>query len=100
MCALSPPLPFFTLFLLLLVLLSLQSMSFGSLANAAAWWGSQVLSTKKTLGQPVLQGMEGENTESPLGTEQRLRHMKAGVQLIELVVYKYPQGLESFGGNV
>lgn len=91
MCALSPPLPIFILFLLLLVLLSLQSMLvFGSLANAAAWWGSQVLSTKKTLGQPVLQGMEGENTESPLGTEQSLRHMQAGVQLIELVVYKYP----------
>lgn len=63
---------------------------FGSLANAAAWWGGQVLSAEETLGQPVLQGVEGENTESPLGTEQGLCHTEAGVQLVQLVVYEYP----------
>lgn len=63
---------------------------FGSLAKAVAWWGGQVFSVEETLGQPVLQGVEGENTESPLGTEQGLRHTQASLQFIELIIYRYP----------
>lgn len=90
MFALSPFLLFFILFLLLMLFSLLPKTGFGSLAMAAARRGGQVLSTEETLGQPVLQGVESENTESPLGTEQGLRHTKAGVQLIELVIHEYP----------